>query len=336
MSFIFIFYIGGESMEIKGIDISEWQGNLSLDDFKKIKEAGIEFVIIRCGYTTYGKSKLKYVDDYFENNYKLCKQVGLPVGTYYYSCATTIEESTSEAEFVLKLIKNKQFEYPIVIDTEDNHDIKNSNYANTSQASIGKTKLTPIISNFCNILEKNNHYVSIYASTYWFRNRLILDDLVAYDKWIAQWSESVNFEEKYGIWQYSSTGRVNGISGNVDLDYSYKDYPKIMKDMGLNGFVKEVPEIKEYTLTINYLYEDGSMASPSLVKQIVEGTNYSYTSPGIIGYTPDRTVISGIMDKDETYDVIYTKEEPIKQPSFWKKIITFFKGIFSFLKNLFK
>ena len=78
------------------------------------------------------------------------------------------------------------------------------------------------------------------------------------------------------------------------------------------------------------------MASPSLVKQIVEGTNYSYTSPGIIGYTPDRTVISGIMDKDETYDVIYTKEEPIKQPSFWKKIITFFKGIFSFLKNLFK
>ena len=163
-----------------------------------------------------------------------------------------------------------------------------------------------------------------------------MDDLVAYDKWIAQWSESVNFEEKYGIWQYSSTGRVNGISGNVDLDYSYKDYPKIMKDMGLNGFVKEVPEIKEYTLTINYLYEDGSMASPSLVKQIVEGTNYSYTSPGIIGYTPDRTVISGIMDKDETYDVIYTKEEPIKQPSFWKKIITFFKGIFSFLKNLFK
>lgn len=324
-------------METKGIDISEWQGNLSLDDFKKIKDSGIEFVIIRCGYTTYGKSKLKYVDDYFENNYNLCKEVGLPVGTYYYSCATTIDEATEEAEFVLKLIKDKKFEYPIVIDTEDNHDINNSKYASTSQASIGKTKLTPIISQFCDVLEKNNYYAAIYASTSWFRERLILSDLVLYDKWIAQWSTSVNFEAKYGIWQYTSTGKVNGISGNVDLDYSYKNYPEIMKEAGLNGYTKETPEIKEYTLTINYLYEDGSIASPSLVKQIVEGTNYSFASPDITGYTPDKEIISGKIEKDETIDVIYSKnEEPVEKPSFWKKIFNLFKKIFNFFMNLFK
>lgn len=324
-------------MEIKGIDISEWQGNLSLDDFQKIKASGIEFVIIRCGYTTYGKSKLKYIDDYFESNYNLCKKVGLPVGTYYYSCATTIEESTSEAEFVLKLIKDKQFEYPIVIDTEDNHDIRNDKYASTSQASIGKSKLTPIIANFCDILEKNNYYAAIYASTSWFRERLILSDLVMYDKWIAQWSSSVNFEDKYGIWQYTSTGKVNGISGNVDLDYSYKNYPEIMKETGLNGYIKEVPEIKEFTLTINYLYENGSIASPSLIKQIVQGTDYSFTSPSIIGYTPNIAVVSGVMEKDEAVDVIYTKdEEPAKKPSFCKKIIILFKKILKCIKKIFK
>ncbi len=318
-------------MEIKGIDISEWQGNLSLDDFKKIKEAGIEFVIIRCGYTTYGKSKLKYVDDYFENNYKLCKQVGLPVGTYYYSCATTIEESTSEAEFVLKLIKGKQFEYPIIIDTEDNHDIKNSKYANTSQASIGKTKLTPIISNFCEIIEKNNYYVAIYASTSWFRNRLILDDLVLYDKWIAQWSENVNFEEKYGIWQYSSTGRVNGISGNVDLDYSYKDYPKIMEENGLNGFTKEPIEC---ILKINYLYEDGKVARPSLIKKIFEGTNYNFKSPEISGYSPSEKIVMGTITQDKVVNVIYFKDK-IKL-NIWQRIKRCLKKIILFFKSLFK
>ncbi len=320
-------------MKIKGIDISEWQGNLSLDDFKKIKESGIEFVIIRCGYTTYGKSKLKYVDDYFENNYKLCKEIGLMVGTYYYSCATTIEESTSEAQFVLDIIKGKQFEYPIIIDTEDNHNIDNPNYASSSQASIGKNKLTPIISNFCQILEKNNYYVAIYASTYWFRNNLILSDLNMYDKWIAQWSESVNFEENYGMWQYTSTGQIDGINGNLDFNYAYLDYPKIIKENKLNGFVQDsILDSEQYTLIINYLYSDGNVASSSLIKTIIKDTTYSFTSPDIAGYLPSIKIVAGKMIADKTVDVIYTKEKI----SILAKIKKVLKKIFLFFKKIFK
>lgn len=224
-------------MNKKGIDISEFQGNLTINDFIDIKSSGIEFVIIRCGYTGYGKAKNKRVDRYFENNYNLAKQVGLSVGTYYYSCATTLAEAEEEANFVLNIIKDKIFEYPIVIDTEDNHDISNPNYASESQFSIGSNRLTSVITRFCDLLEQAGYYVSIYASTYWFRNQLILSDLRPYDKWIAQWSETVNFPDGYGIWQYSSTGFVNGIDGYVDLDYSYKNYEQIMINNSLNGFV---------------------------------------------------------------------------------------------------
>lgn len=223
----------------RGIDISEWQGELSDLSWNKIKNDGIEFVIIRCGYTGYGKSKVKRVDKFFENNYNNAKKHGIPVGVYYYSCATSIEEAREEANFVLDIIKGKKFEYPIVIDTEDDHDINNTSNSNKSQASIGKRTLTPIIKTFCDILEEKNYYVSIYASTYWFENNLILDDLQDYDKWIAQWSNSVSVDYEYGIWQYSSTGRVDGIVGNVDMNYSYLDYPSIMSINGLNGYVKE-------------------------------------------------------------------------------------------------
>jgi len=223
----------------KGIDISEWQGNLNIDDFRKIKDAGIEFIMLRCGYTSYGKSKTKYIDRYFEQNYMNCKLVGIPVGVYYYSCATTIEEGIEEANFILDIIKDKQFEYPISIDTEDNHNINDINNTDVSQASIGKTLLTLIISTICKTIEDSGYYASIYASTSWFRNNLILSDLIEYDKWIAQWSDTVNFTEKYGMWQYSSMGNVDGIEGNVDLNYAYLDYPLLMKTNGLNGFEKE-------------------------------------------------------------------------------------------------
>lgn len=226
-------------MVIKGIDVSEWQGNLTKNNWLKVKNSGIQFAILRCGYTTYGKSKKKYVDRYFENNYKICKEIGLPIGVYYYSCATNETEAKEEANFVLSLIKNKKFEYPVVIDTEDNHNINKSTNSPVSQASIGKYKLTPLIKTFCEIIESKGYYVSIYASTYWFKNNLILEDLKLYDKWIAQWSKTVSVSYKYSMWQYSSQGTVNGLSGNIDLDYAYLDYPEIMKKNGLNGFEKE-------------------------------------------------------------------------------------------------
>lgn len=245
-------------MKKKGIDVSEWQGNISKENWLKVKNSGIEFAILRCGYTTYGKSKKKYIDRYFENNYKMCKEIGLPIGVYYYSCATTETEAKEEANFVLDLIKNKQFEYPVIIDTEDNHNINKSTSSPNSQASIGKYKLTPLIKTFCEIIENKGYYVSIYASTYWFKNNLILEDLKLYDKWIAQWSSSVSVSYKYGMWQYSSTGKVNGLSGNIDMNYAYIDYPTLMKQNGLNGFekIENIPNLNENDIENNNSSED--------------------------------------------------------------------------------
>ena len=284
----------------RGIDISEWQGELSDLSWNKIKNDGIEFVIIRCGYTGYGKSKVKRVDKFFENNYNNAKKHGIPVGVYYYSCATSIEEAREEANFVLDIIKGKKFEYPIVIDTEDDHDINNTSNSNKSQASIGKRTLTPIIKTFCDILEEKNYYVSIYASTYWFENNLILDDLQDYDKWIAQWSNSVSVDYEYGIWQYSSTGRVDGIVGNVDMNYSYLDYPSIMSINGLNGYVKE-----------------------NIIDEPLEDVIYREE--------PLIPVLPSVLDEEDELD---ENNDDIEN-GIINRLRIFFKKIFSFFSNIF-
>lgn len=289
----------------KGIDISEWQGNLTYDNFKSIKESGIEFIIIRCGYTGYGKSKSKNKDKYFENNYNLAKQLNIPVGTYYYSCATTDIEAIEEASFILELIKDKTFEYPICIDTEDNHDINNNNYSNESQYSIGKDRLTNIIKNICKTVEKENKYVVIYASTSWFRNNLNLNELKDIDKWIAQWSNTVTFEEGYGIWQYSSRGSINGINGNVDMNYSYKEYPNIMKSLGLNGFIK---------------------------KDIIEPDIPSETPEPVI---PEPAPTPDIPVSEIPEEIPIIPEEPVEKPIEEEKT-GFFSNIFEAIKNFFK
>lgn len=243
-------------MNKKGIDISSWQGYLTKSDFEKIKASGIDFIMARCGYTGFGVSKQKNVDKYFENNYKLAKEVGLPIGVYYYSCATSTKEGKEEAEFVLNIVKDKMLEYPVFIDTEDNHDITDSTNAKTSQASIGKIALTSVISTFCEAIEDSGYYVGIYASQSWFQNNLVLSDLDKYDKWVAKWS---NTEPgiSYGMWQYSSTGTVSGVSGNVDLDYAILDYETIIKENGLNNYTKTVtPETSKEKESLIEEFED--------------------------------------------------------------------------------
>ena len=219
-------------MKLKGIDVSTHQGTINWD---KVKADGIQFAIIRAGFTGYGKAKSKQKDQHFENNYAMAKKVGMPVGVYWYSCAVSESEAIQEANLLLEYIKGKQLEFPVFIDTEDNHDV--SKYSPTSQATIGKNALTKVIKAFCERIENAGYYVGIYASSSWFKDRLNDDELSAYDHWIAQWS-STQPSKAHGVWQYTSSGKVNGINGNVDMNFAYKDYINIMKKNGLNGFSK--------------------------------------------------------------------------------------------------
>lgn len=219
-------------MSFKGIDVSKWQATI---DWAKVKAAGIQFAMLRSSYGTNG------TDSCFEKNYKNAKAVGMPIGAYHFSYATTVEQAIKEAEHCLSVLKGKTFEYPIAYDLE---------YGKI--AELGKAKISAIAEAFCSKMEENGYYVMIYANLHWFQNYFTDDIFKKYDIWLAQWSSKMTLGRDVGIWQTTSKGSVNGIDGNVDMDISYKNYPSIIKNAGLNGFkVVKNPEKNEVNTTKN-------------------------------------------------------------------------------------
>lgn len=212
---------------MKGIDVSVHNGKI---DFAKVKAAGIEFVIIRAGYGKHISQK----DKNFEKNYKAAKAAGLKVGAYWYSYAGTDAtvsndsaryEAAQEAATCLEAIKGKQFEMPIYFDIEEQ-----------KQFHRGKTFCSDIVKAFCNALEKAGYFAGFYTSRSAVTQYISEDVAKRYALWVAEWGSKVNYAGSYGMWQYSSSGRVSGIIGSLDMDISYVDYPAIIKRKGLNGF----------------------------------------------------------------------------------------------------
>lgn len=206
----------------KGIDISQWQGYDV--DFNKVRSAGYDFVIIRAGFGKYASQK----DPTFENNYSRAKAAGLGVGAYWYSYATTSADASKEAAVFLSVIKGKSFEFPLAFDIED-----------PSQVNLSGAVLGNICKSFCDTVERAGYYVCLYSYP-GFMTRIPAEVVSKYDVWIANFTTAAKpyYNGPYGIWQHSSTGRVNGVMGDADLDIAYKDYPTIMKSNGLNGFEK--------------------------------------------------------------------------------------------------
>ncbi len=202
--------------QIKGIDVSKWQQTIKWD---LVKNDGIEFAMIR---SSYGSSS---VDPMFETNYKSARDNGVAVGAYHYSYATTVKKAAAELEFLISNLEGKQFEYPICVDIED-----------SSMSTLDKATLTDIALVYLKGLKDAGYYPIIYSNRTWFTLKLDDTRLVDYDHWLAQWGTSITYTGKVGIWQYSSTGSVKGISGNVDLDISFIDYAAMIKRLGLNGF----------------------------------------------------------------------------------------------------
>lgn len=221
-------------MQKKGIDVSTWQGDI---DWKKVKADGIEFAMLR---SSFGKENPdKQTDNKFWQNYKNAKAAGMPIGAYHYSYATTVEDAKKEADFFLNIVDGCQFEYPVAFDIED-----------TSQMYLGKDRITDIIMTFCERVQAAGYYVSLYTNLDWISNRIDMSRAKAFDVWLAQWSSKPTYNGSFGMWQYTSSGSVSGISGNVDMNIAYYDYPSIIKAAGLNGFSVDKPEEKK-TVTIS-------------------------------------------------------------------------------------
>lgn len=232
---------------MKGLDISSYQGGINFD---AIKSAGVEFLILRAGFTGWGTGVSYNKDNCFENFYNQAKQHDINVGAYWYSCANTKEKGIAEARYLYEnCLKGKQFEYPIYIDVEDTHHQVNN-----------KRGVTDGIIGFCEYLENLGYYVGIYASDIsGFQDKMYLNELNAYDKWVARYGSEPKYVKQYGMWQSTSSGRINGYNGNLDCDIAYKDYSSIIKNMGLNGFSKSSTD---NTQNINPLdnYSDEELA----------------------------------------------------------------------------
>ena len=202
-----------------GIDLSHWNKIINYD----IVSRQVDFIILKAG----GSDKGFYKDSTFEKCYdEFYEQRGVPVGAYYFVGRLCIDyrSGVQDAVRMLDIIKDMHFEYPIYIDLE----------ATSPKHIVGATEACK---GFCDTIERAGYYAGIYASDVsGFRDRLYLDELQRYDKWVARYGSLPKNVKEYGLHQYSSSGSINGIIGRVDLNHAYKDYPSIMRRAHLNGF----------------------------------------------------------------------------------------------------
>lgn len=202
-----------DGASIFGIDVSKWNKKI---DWELAKQAGVEFAIIRCGYR--GSQTGALVEDpYFKQNIEGAIKAGVRVGIYFFTQAITPVEAVEEASMVLALCKGYKVSFPMYIDTEGAG-------GNGRADQLSVEDRTACIKAFCETIDKEGKKAGVYASKHWFENRLHTNELKKYEIWLAQYSKQATYEGEYGMWQYTSAGKVDGITTLVDFDVSYMDY----------------------------------------------------------------------------------------------------------------
>lgn len=195
-----------------GIDVSKWQGKI---DFNKVKESGVEFVIIRLGFRGYGQAGNIKEDVRFHENIKAAKEAGLDVGVYFYAQAINEEEALEEAEFVLKTIEGYELDLPVVYDPEL---IRNDTARTDNVTGEQFTKNTIA---FCEAIKAAGYEPMIYSNMIWEAFLFDMSKLQEYKFWYADYEPSPQTPYHFEFWQYSEKGSVKGISGNVDLNIQF-------------------------------------------------------------------------------------------------------------------
>ncbi len=194
-----------------GIDVSKWNGEI---DWDKVKNAGVEFAIIRAGYR--GSVTGTLVEDpYYETNIKGAIASGVQVGVYFFTQAVNEVEAVEEASAVLELVEQYKLDYPIFIDTEGAG-------GNGRADGLDVDTRTLVCDAFCRTIENAGYEAGVYASRNWYNNMLKADKLDNYNIWLAEYRSVPLYQGYYMMWQYTSKGSVDGIEGNVDLNIAYE------------------------------------------------------------------------------------------------------------------
>lgn len=200
------------------IDVSRYQGAIDWDKLAgKIGGAMLKTVSTNKSFGGI------YIDPMFESNYAACKRLGIPVGVYYYTYAQDAATVQAELDKLHEALTGKSFELPVAVDVEDN-----------KLKPLSADALTDLVAYAADTIESWGLYAMVYTYTYYANTELNMDRLSAYDLWIADY-RSKRPTRKHGMWQYTSTGQLEGIAGNVDISHAYKDYPSIITRAGLTG-----------------------------------------------------------------------------------------------------
>ncbi|MCM1269646.1 MAG: glycoside hydrolase family 25 protein [Ruminococcus flavefaciens] len=211
----YAFYKENEEItSIAGIDVSEHQGDI---DWNAVKNAGIEFAIIRVGYRTYGGGEIT-LDTTFEQNLRNADAAGIKTGVYFFSQAIDPEEAIEEADAVIDAIRPYNITYPVIFDWE----LITGDSARTDAMTVDN--LADACISFCERVKSAGYTPMIYQNKNTTMFKLDLPKLQDYDFWLAEYGDKPTYYYDYQMWQYSSTGKVPGINGEVDMNISFKDY----------------------------------------------------------------------------------------------------------------
>lgn len=200
------------------IDVSRYQGNI---DWAKVKAAGIGGAMLKTVSTNKNYGGI-YIDPMFEKNYWACKEQGIPVGVYYYTYAQDVKTATAELAKLWEAVEGKSFELPIVVDVEEN-----------KLKPLSRSALTDLVELAATTIEGWGVYAMVYTYLSYQQTELDMERLAKYDLWLAAYRSKRPDSPAHGMWQYTSTGSVDGITGSVDKSHVYKNYPSIITKKGL-------------------------------------------------------------------------------------------------------
>ena len=263
-------------MDIKGIDVSEFQGSINWD---KVKADGVEFAILKLG-NIYDYDA-NYKDSKFETNYKNARAQGIKIGAYIYNYCNTVDTLKKGLEWAFEKLSDKKLDMPIYLDMEDK-DIQ------------GETveTLTNICNEFANYVKNKGYKAGVYANVNWLKNELNPNE---FDKdisvWAAQYYKECQYTGKYDIWQYTSSGKVDGVSGNVDMNYFYGELEE-----NISTDTKSIDELAQEVI-------DGKWRDGEERKKRLEEAGYDYNA------VQDR--VNEILSKDKKKSVTEIAKEVI-------------------------
>lgn len=204
----------GKSISFLGVDISKYQGDV---DFYQLKDAGIDFVMLRVGARGYGSGQIM-MDEYFETNIQKAADAGLDIGVYFYSQALTVEEAVEEANVVIQSLEGYTLQYPVAFDMEY---VENDTARVEALSRADKTTVTKA---FLDTIQSAGYRTMIYGNKEWLIKRIDLSKLKDYDIWLSQQKDIPDYPYKFSMWQYTTSAEIQGIDGYANLNICFIDY----------------------------------------------------------------------------------------------------------------